>query len=340
MNTLSETLRYIEQLTQDIANHPDDPLYTVIDQGNGLIQVVPSHLANILSNAVRDILPPLLKLFPIHEFNPYMHVFMNNVMNCYLLERIHHHDALRKPNDLYQTGFDYEMMLDLMTQMRICVSQIRQEVHSGAFKNLIYNANRASKKNHDSLMRYIDSLFEHYYQLLVVRVDLGYRQGNSITCHDDILRKYGEAKHDFQHLQNNAKMNRLFQHMVGYVWKLEYGPEKGFHYHWILFFDGSQVRQDITLGNLIGEYWVNVITENRGNYWNCNVNKDDYYRCGIGSVHYSDSTKRHHLKDAAAYLIKVDHYARMLTPDKGRIFGRGEILPPRIGNVGRPRAAA
>lgn len=186
-------------------------------------------------------------------------------------------------------------------------------------------------------MAYIDSLFDNYYQLLVIRVDLGYHQGNHITCQVDVANKYWEAKHDFEHLFNNAKMNSLFEHKVGHIWSLEYGPDKGYHYHLILFFDGSKVQHDVYLAMRVGEYWIYPITAGRGVYWNCNDHKDDYFKCGIGMIHYSEGEKIKHLKQAAAYLIKVDHYARLLTPGNGRTFGRGEILPPRIEGPGRPR---
>lgn len=340
MNTLSEKLFYLEQLVHDIINQPDDPLYTVIDQGNRVLQVIPSPIAHAVYGTVQDYLYALLEQFPIHEFNPFIRVFFKNVLDGNLMESIQHHATLQKQNDLYTVGLDYEVMLDLMTQMRVCVAQIKQDVQSVTFKNMIYNANRSSKKNHDGMMRYIDSLFEHYYQLLVIRVDLGYHMHNIISSHADIEHKYWEAKHDFRRFLNNAKMNRLFDHLVGYVWSLEYGPDKGYHYHLILFFDGSQVRQDVILGKMIGEYWQYVITDTRGVYWNCNAYKDDYPECGIGMVHYSDTEKRNYLKNAAGYLIKVDHYARMLVPGNGRTFGRGEILPPRTAGPGRPRDAA
>lgn len=339
MNALSEKLIYIEQLVHEIVNQHDDPLYTVIDQDNGFKQVLPTSLANIISLAVRDYLCPLFEQFPIHEFNPYINVFIKNVNNCNLLESINRHEVLKKQNALYRVGFDYEIVLDMMTRMRICIAQIKQEMQGTEFKSHIYKAYRASKKNHDGMMRYIDSLFEHHYQLLVVRVDLGYHMGNIITCQADIANKYWETKDDFKHLLNNAKMNCLFEHVVGYVWSLEYGPDKGFHYHLILFFDGAKVRQDVTLGMMVGEYWSYPITGNRGLYYNCNAKKDEYSQCGIGMIHCRDTEKRNNLKNAAAYLIKVDHYARMLTPGNGRTFGRGEILPPRTEGPGRPRSA-
>lgn len=105
-----------------------------------------------------------------------------------------------------------------------------------------------------------------------------------------------------------------------------------------MFFDGSQVKDDVYLAWEIGQYWE-YITNSSGTYWNCNQHKDEYSQCGIGMIHYSDVEKISYLKQAAAYLIKVDHYVRMLTPDNGRTFGRGEILPPRSGNMGRPRTA-
>ena len=89
----------------------------------------------------------------------------------------------------------------------------------------------------------------------------------------------------------------------------------------------------------IGEYWKLVVTNGRGSYWNCNDKKAGYHHLGIGMIHYSDVEKISNLKQAAVYLVKVDHYVRMLTPDNGRTFGRGEILPPRTSTVGRPRAA-
>lgn len=339
MNALSEKLFYIQQLTQDIVNQPNTPLYSVVDRGSGLMQVTPSRLAQAITTTSRDAYCRLLEQFPIHEFNPYINVFMKSVFACDLWDCIHRHDALNKLNDLYQVGIDYEVMLDLMNRMETCVFRIRQEANSVDFKKLIYNANRVAKNNLEGTMRYIDSLFEHYSRLLVVRLDLGYQQGNYIQCHDDREAKYWEAKNDFKHLLNNAKMNSLFDHLVGHIWTLEYGPDKGFHYHVFLFFDGSQVRHDVHLARMIGDYWEHSITGNRGAYWNCNAEKDGYFRCGIGMIHFNDVEKINYLKQAAAYLVKVDHYARLLTPDHGRTFGRGTILPPRTATVGRPRCS-
>jgi len=337
MNALSEILPAIESLVHKIAKHPNDPLYTVIDQGNGMHHVTPTHLTTAITDMVRYHLNPLLNQFPIHEFHPYINVFIKNVRNGNLMESIQLHDALNKQDNLYRVGQDYEIMQRVMTQLMDCVQRIRQEVQSTEFKFRVSEAYRASQKNLESLMEYIDSLFEHYYQLLVVRVDLSYKQGNVITSYADIEAKYREAKQDFQHFWNNAKKNSLFKHKVGHIWTLEYGPDKGFHFHLYVFFDGDKETDDVYLSWMICNYWIHGITQHRGHAWNCNDNKANYDYCALGMIHHNDMKKRNYLKKAAAYLIKVDHYSRMLTPDHSRNFGKGKILPPRTENPGRPR---
>lgn len=341
MTNLSKILSQISQLTQTIISQPNDPLYIVIDQRNGTLQVQPTELAKSIENIVEHYLYEIMEEFPIHGFHPYINVFVRNALDCSLRSAIEHQRSLKKTNDFYQLGGDYDVMLDLIMRMKTFVMQILEVTGSFEFKEFIFNGQRAAKKNHDGMMRYIDSLFEHYSRLVVIRLDL-YEDG-PIISQSDIEKKYWQAKYDFKHLLNNAKMNSLFDARVGYIWSLEYGPERGFHYHLILFFDGSLVCDDAYLAWQIGEYWNVVITNGRGSHQNCNAHKEDYRRLGIGigigMVHYSDVEKINYLKQAAAYLVKVDHYVRMLTPDNGRTFGRGEILPPRTSTVGRPRAA-
>ena len=120
--------------------------------------------------------------------------------------------------------------------------------------------------------------------------------------------------------------------MVGYIWRLEYGEEsKGFHNHFFFFFDGSAVQQDITIARMIGEYWVNVITQDRDLYYNCNARKEKYERCGIGIINHHDMQLIANLKLAAQYLAKPDEYinAFMTDIDIGRTFGRGTLRENR-----------
>lgn len=338
MNKLSETLPYIEYLVHQINNQPDDPLYTVIDEGNGFYQLLPTNLANAIIGVIRDQLSPVLEQFPFYVFNPYINVFIKNVVNSNLIETIQQHDALTRQYLQHLTGHELNILLAISAVLKNCLNGIRCDMQTTDFKCMIAEAKRVSQKNHDGLMQLIDSLFEHFYQILVIRLDLTYHEGNTIKSYADIETKYWEANGDFKHLLNNAKKNSLFKHLIKKVWKLEYGPDKGFHYHLILFLDGSKVKQDVYIAEQIGEYWEHSITQSRGSYWNCNGDKHDYWYCALGMIHYSDVEKRKYLKQAAAYLIKIDHFARMLTPDHSKTFAKGKMLPARNGGPGRPRA--
>ncbi len=195
-------------------------------------------------------------------------------------------------------------------------------------------------KNYQSMVNYIDNLFSRYARLLVIRIDLAYRK--DVDTHflndEEIYQKYLQAKIDREHLFRNMRSNSIFNHMIGYIWRLEYGEDKGFHYHFIFFFDGSQVREDISIGRLIGEYWVNVITQGRGLYYNCNAHKDEYKYCGIGMINWNNFELIANLKRAAEYLNKPDDYMTtyMQNMEIGKTFSRGTVRE-RTETRGRPR---
>ena len=198
-------------------------------------------------------------------------------------------------------------------------------------------------KNYRSLLNYIDNLFQRHGRLLVLRVDLTYRKDVDNRFLNDIenWEKCWQAKKDREHLFRNMRSNKLFNHLLGYAWKLEFGSSKGWHYHTFFFFDGSKLQHDVHLANMIGEYWVNVITQGRGLSFNCNLKKDDYKHLGIGMINHYDTELIANLKNqVASYLTKSDDYTRLKTQnmDIGRTFGRSEIKL-KTNNRGRPRNA-
>ena len=227
------------------------------------------------------------------------------------------------------------------------VDAVREWISSGAFKREMSAHVRAANKNYSGLLSYIDSLFARYSRLLVLRVAFSYGKGrlaveacSRLSDRLDALRIVTKqiSQHRIElidHLKN--KCPELG--MVGYVWKLEYGREKGHHYHMMFFLDGAKVRQDIVIAKLIGEYWNNVITQGKGVYYNCNGNKAKYRHCGVGMIHYSEAEKLRSLKEMAAiYLTKADRYVSACMPGNKRTFGKGNS--PKVGErpVGRPRA--
>lgn len=335
----AESLTAIETLVHAIIENKDECFYTVNNCGNGYSQVYQSALFNRIVQTLSAYKWHTQNPFPIYQYNPYVDVFVRNVGTGNLAEKVRLHNAMNKREGYYHDEQSLSLFRDMAEGIIDFINRIRFEAQSQGFKNLVYYAHRLLEKNCNGLGMFIDSLFDHYSRLLVIRVDFGYHSGNVIRSESDIISKYLEAKEDRKHFFNNVKSNNsLFEYLVGYVWKLEYGTDKGYHYHMLFLFDGSKVRQDETIAMRIGEYWKTTITNGRGIYYNCNAYKDQYEYLGIGMINYNDLALRDNLKQwVATYLIKADHYTKMLVPDNGRTFGRSEILKPCENKLGRPR---
>lgn len=209
------------------------------------------------------------------------------------------------------------------------VLRIREKSKSGKFRKALYARNYGCKRNFKSAMNYTNTLLESHARLLVIRLDFGYKKeyGTSVTVE--------EIQRDLAKLLNNRRTNKIFDSNLGYIWKLEYGVEKGVHIHAIFFFDGSAVIKDAYRAQQIKTYWETVVTEKRGLSHNCNRSKYKHY--GLGILHYLDIEKRKIFeKHVVGYLTKVDNKLKAKCLDNIRSFGKGEP-PKRKSQSGRPR---
>ncbi|MGZ5548889.1 MAG: YagK/YfjJ domain-containing protein [Nitrososphaeraceae archaeon] len=254
----------------------------------------------------------ILSSFPIHSFNPFVKLFYKNVQDklgwdiCFTY---------------IKTDDDAVKMVDILNKF---IDSIRQEAKSPQFKSDINNYNRPSNKNYKSLMECIDKLYDKHSRLMVLRIDFGYKQDNRFPSEKVRNERYLQAVNDREHFFNNMRKNKLFKHMLNYAWKLEYGFEKGFHYHMFFFFDGSKRWKDKYRAKIIGEYWQNTITQGKGLFHNCNANQHNYDYLGIGIINASDTKLREELEMAVLYFTKADSCnVRMIAPNNGRTFGKG-----------------
>ena len=132
----------------------------------------------------------------------------------------------------------------------------------------------------------------------------------------------------------------LFEHLVGYVWRIEYAHKAGYHLHVLLAFDGSHVRQHEWLAQQIGKYWVEVITPGRGRFHNCNSAWDkNASRYGLGRIDWREDHLRANLRDLVLpYLAKRDQYV-LARPYKGcKLMGSGFVHRRKPSGRGRPRS--
>lgn len=123
---------------------------------------------------------------------------------------------------------------------------------------------------------------------------------------------------------------------VGYVWKLEYGLRKSWHYHFLLILNGQEVRQDIVIATKVGLLWEEI-TKGKGIFYNCNQVKHKYKKPGVGLIGHRDSQLREGLDYVIAYLTKTDMYIRLVVPGNGRAFGKAVAPRKTSKRKGRPR---
>lgn len=220
------------------------------------------------------------------------------------------------------------------------VDSMREKVRASDFTSLLSAQERSARKNAQSIVEYINELLGRHARLCVVRADFAYNTAYRQSLASGELDP-ARVKKDLAALVRILR--RKYPALVGYAWKLEYGQKKSYHIHFMAFFNGHEVWQDVAIGKALGELWQDEVTGGDGGYWNCNAQKSFYERhrgVGIGMVAYSDAEKRKHLEYAALYLAKADYYVKLNEPALGRIFGKGQLGPIGATRLGRPRKLA
>ena len=194
----------------------------------------------------------------------------------------------------------------------------------------VSNRARRNSRNTESITQYINDIFDAYSRVLVVRLDVGYEE----ETYDRLdTPEVIEDRELFL-----ATVRRRYPDLIGYVWALEYGKRRRYHYHMALLFNGSRHQQDVSLAQALGELWQEL-SHAAGTYYNCNASKDKYDHCYLGIVNHWDREKRYYMEKFISYLCKGDPLIDTLISKRQRCFGRMETPQPRS-RAGRPRRLA
>jgi hypothetical protein len=256
--------------------------------------------------------------FPKHEFHPLIELF----------------GRYARQIDSY-VGMPTE---EACAKLNECIEAMRVEARTAAFQNRRDRHLRASREATKGVLALIDELFRRRSRILVVRLDLSYRKGTTSLAPRSINDLFYHVSERQARDHRDAFIRFLKRKyrvpLLTYAWKEELGQFTSNHYHMLLFFDGSVAHDGFSVGNQIGDHWVNAITGGKGRFHNCNASK--HWNQGIGIINYYDTDKIKALKERVVpYLTKTDYFVRLVS--KGRIFGKGG-LPKVSGNkLGRPR---
>lgn len=319
-NNVSCLVRFVEKLIPSI-----QPLFKV-EQLKRTRYLRATKMGKDFLQLIRYVIPEFKRHFTIHRLHPCAELLINSVT-------IRHLDKVDlQPNMVM--GDEATQIIDVLNG---CIEELRELGRGTRFKVALDRFGRSARKNFQELQKYVDALCEKHSRQLVIRIDFGYRKGmfwpNDV---ENVGASYSDVKAHRLKLMRYLNSKLPDRCITGFALKLEYGLEKGYHYHLLLFLDGAKVREDITIAKLIGEHWNKIITDGRGLYYNCNAFKSGYKMCGIGMLHHSDATMREGLKNAALYMTKTDCLIQFVTPNGDRAFWKG-VKPLAKSSRGRPR---
>lgn len=293
-----------------------------------------SHLAHQFFARVPSFIEVVGKLSPRFRYSEYVDVFLEICQTMKLLgQQFDWKNPFCSPYLTYpQLG--EKSAAEIFNEL---VVRIRSKCREGGFRRKMLARRRELDALANDYCAYVDSLFTTCARLLVIRVDLYYLKevADSISLRD--------AMADFNHLIANKRGNRLFRALKGYIAKLEYGVEKGLHFHVIFFFDGSKrnTQKHSELAKMIGEYWAHTVTGGSGDYWNCNAKLESFERrgiAGIGVIEWDDQRRRTNLRERVVrYLCKSDQFVRPRLDSAIRRIRRGNWPKPIPKKLGRPR---
>lgn len=253
--------------------------------------------------------------FPKHVFNPMLDRMILMLNERELVEKA------RSPRWRISPAAEQEFV-DSLNEF---ADAYREEVNGKDFKVVLKNYQRRSRKNERQLRGLIDNVFAAYPKVMVIRVDVAYKENHSSMHGYEKELTLAQVRDHRKKLLK--QINKKFSDsLITYAWKLEYGLKKGYHHHFLFFLDGAKLRQDVVIGKIIGDTWANVATEGLGIYYNCNGKKENYKELCVGIFGRGDIEMIRTLKDGVAtYMSKVDFFMKFDWDTRFRSFGKGAI---------------
>lgn len=232
-------------------------------------------------------------------------------------------------------SFHSDHALALMVQYcNEAIEKIKREGNSEGFRDWLAEVERQPKANEGRLLSLVDACLSVNHHLLVLRFDLGYGQlysdrelsGEMAVSYEE-MREHRVALRRYLKRYLKGRLPPGACKGMAFSIKLEYGLDKGYHFHVIVILNGDVVGKDAGITEMICHQWKCAITMSKGGA--CNCNQRLYKRKGIGSIRYWETEKLGILRKVVVpYVTKVDFYGKMVKPDGHRTFWPS--YPPKI----------
>lgn len=214
------------------------------------------------------------------------------------------------------------------------ITKVAEIVASKQFRDRLRVRKRNAERNEETGLEIEQKVFANRSRQLVLMLHFGYQEQYRSQVRLEEIQKHRKK------FFNNCRSNKLLGGICDYLWKLEEGDESGLHLHVLIFYTADSCR-DVYIAQQLGEYWKNVVTEGKGQYWNSNANKafHEKYGHGIGTgeINWDDDAKREALRENIRYMTKADQFLKIKCGEHSRLFGTSQVEEKK--KPGRPRVA-
>lgn len=252
------------------------------------------------------------------------------VIPAYILQNLETDFWYRNQSDLIPISpnhsvFKAQILNKLCNQLQHAIAN--DQTYQKAIKSRL----EKSQYHNKVAKREIRKIFTTFSKLLVIRIDFAIRREFKIPL--TLLKVFHRLFIKKLHAPNDS-----IPSIVGFIWKLEYGLKKGYHYHFIFFMDGNIYKQDTFYADLLGKLWKKM-TKDKGTFHSCNHNKESYKNVAIGLVAHNDHEKIETLDKVVDYITKPEQFILERSEIRQRIFGYS-TRKYKKSKAGRPRVSA
>lgn len=224
-----------------------------------------------------------------------------------------------------------------MDMFNLLIQKIRIRCQSRAFKERERLRHAGAKRNERNVLALEEAMFSNETgrsRWLVLSLTLGYKSQCRRWITPETIQQHRDR------FFAARRFNTMMSGIKNYVWAIEQGEGTGLHLHVILFYT-AESNHDEFIAKQIRDYWVDTVTEGKGDGWNSNQAwlKRSYEKrghgVGVGQINWSDTEKREALRKNLVYLAKAEQFLMVKATERIRTFDMGQV-PEKV-KSGRPR---
>lgn len=205
----------------------------------------------------------------------------------------------------------------------------QQQVRSPALAAEVNRLQKRSRRHAEGQRAYIDALLEQG-PLVVTYLQLGY----ALISHARPLAMLKQDLHRLLHTHPGSPLRN--ETLLGFIWKLADGIERGYYSHLLLFHRADGAPDETALLGALQQCWIHDITQGAGACYRmtCSL-RGRQNLLAHTRIDSRDAPDYRTLCDFIEYLNRLDQLYRLEAPKGTSIYGRSHLPGSQAGRSRR-----